>query len=55
MGEEFMGPLQWKAFRRYKKSVEKRIEMIRTVWELGERLGDESVLEALKKLAEEKK
>ncbi|MCG3110057.1 hypothetical protein L3N51_02354 [Metallosphaera sp. J1] len=52
-GRRVMGPLQWKAFRRYKKSVEKRIEIIRTVWELGERLGDDSVLEALKKLAKE--
>lgn len=53
-GRRVLGPLEWEAFREYKRNVEKRIEIIRTVWELSEKLGDERVLEALRKLTEEK-
>ncbi|WP_181443781.1 hypothetical protein [Saccharolobus sp. E5-1-F] len=48
--EPVLGPLKPESFEEYKVKVRKRIEIIRKVWDLSEKLGEDKVSKALEKL-----
>jgi len=48
-GEVVMGPLKPESFREYKERVKKRIQLIRTLWQLAETIGEDKIEKALTK------